>query len=150
MQIAQQETVINTPFSRTYPDGLAGYIHSVENTYVQLDYLGEKIEDRKRFNTLMRSLLIPGYTDWMVSHCKTNFKARFDSFAQSCRWLRSKHAQLENYNRDAARRKAKLVKTDTNTSTILQAVLSIVQANALHNGHMEIPYALWKVLRPET
>lgn len=109
--ISKQEIIINTEFSKGYPGGLTEYLDDIESAYADLEWLGEPVSDRKRFDNLMRTLLIPDFNEWMISHCESNYKGLPKSFESSLAWLRAVDAKYDNKVSSKAKRNARTAQT---------------------------------------
>jgi len=52
---------------------------------------------------MLRNLMIPAQTDWMVSHCEDKYEK---NFKEACRWLKGKDARQVFYETNNSNRKA--------------------------------------------
>ena len=65
------ETIINEKYHRDHPEGLTGFVDSLDNAFAELESLEEQYSDRKKFQFLTRNLLFVGLTNWMAGHCES-------------------------------------------------------------------------------
>ena len=161
--IEQYETLLAVKYHRDYQGGLTGFIRDYEVSIVELEALSVMYEDSRRLSLLLRNLMIPGETEWMVAHCEDKFK---NDFVQACRWLRSKDARREFYHTTHSKRHAHMAKTKTKhaspgldvnhmafyisqlsqPSLTHDALNSMRQALFTRNESTYIPPAIWNQL----
>ncbi len=101
--IEKHETQVSLKFSRHYQGGITGFVRDYEDAFVELETLNVHYDDQRRMSLLLRNLLIPDDTEWMVAHCEDKYK---HDFIEACRWLRSQDARRLFYNDNSSKRRA--------------------------------------------
>jgi hypothetical protein len=75
--IEKYETQLSVKYHRDYQGGLTGFIRDYEDAFVELEALSVLYEDSRRLSLLLRNLMIPGETKWMVAHCEDKYNDNF-------------------------------------------------------------------------
>jgi hypothetical protein len=71
MLIQYYENIVNKKYHHDQADGITGFVDKLEDSFAELGSLDENYSDRKKFQFMMRNLLVVGLTDWMVGHCES-------------------------------------------------------------------------------
>jgi hypothetical protein len=101
--IEKYETQVSTTYHCDYTGGITGFVQDYEDAFVQLEFLNVLYDDQRRMLLLLRNLMIPEDTDWMVSHCKDKYR---NDFTEACCWLQSKDARRVFFDTNTSSRKA--------------------------------------------
>jgi hypothetical protein len=101
--IEKHETQVSLKFSCHYVGGITGFVRDYEDAFVELETLNVHYDDQRRMSLLLRNLLIPDDTEWMVAHCEDKYE---HDFMEACRWLRSQDARRLFYNDNLSKRRA--------------------------------------------
>jgi hypothetical protein len=88
--IEKHETQVSLKFSHHYLGGVTGFVHDYKDAFVELKTLNVHYNDQRCMSLLLRNLLIPDGTEWMVAHCEDKYKC---DFIKACHWLRSQDAR---------------------------------------------------------
>jgi hypothetical protein len=81
---------VTTTYHRDYAGGLIGFVCTYKDTFVELEMLDVLHAPKKHLPLMLRNLMIPAQTDWMVSHCED--KEYKNNFKDACCWLKGKDA----------------------------------------------------------
>jgi hypothetical protein len=103
--IEKYETLVSTKYHRDYTGGITGFVCDYEDAFVELESLDVLYDETRRLSLMLRNLMIPAETDWMVSHCEDKYR---HDFKEACRWLKGKDARQVFYNSNTSSRKANL------------------------------------------
>jgi hypothetical protein len=101
--IEKYETLLSTKYHRDYAGGITGFVRAYEDAFVELESLEVFYDTKKRLSLMLRNLMVPAQTDWMVSHCEDKYK---HDFKEACRWLKGKDARQVFYETNQSTRKA--------------------------------------------
>ena len=152
-------SVLRTPYYPTYPGGLLAYLDTIADTYSGLDNVGNVFTQHQKKQTLLDNLGHLGSHNYLVSHCRDNFK----TFDECYNYLRRKASHEEGMHITHARRKAHHTQVTEPTGTPKNDIESLITAcqgmgmdnddinllrvaNAALQDEYNIPYKAWKLL----
>jgi hypothetical protein len=101
--IEKHEAQVALKFHREYIGGITAFVRDYEDAFVELKTLNVHYNDSRCMSLLLRNLLIPDKTEWMVAHCEEKYK---HDFIAACQWLRSQDARHLFSNANTSKRKA--------------------------------------------
>ena len=141
------EAAVQVQYTPKFPGGLATYIQSIENAYIELESLGQHFPDETKLRTLLRTSMHEDTKEW-ISHCED----RKYSFQESCDYLTGR-GKTDDYVADLTAQRRVKVSNQNDLTPYEEDTMRIVQAVFNARGvpsPYSVPKDLWTRLQEPT